>query len=193
MRIGELSTRLGLSTATLRYYETLGLLGQPERTASGYRLYGDDDEQRLRFIVRAKALDLTLDEIGMLLDFWHEGGCRETRSTLRHLVAHKIKEARSRAQEAETFANQLANVYVRLGQDIDSSPAECGCIPDLPVLEPFVLDAELSRIEASVCGCSASLEESSTGSLAACACGCCGPSITPGFITIRPREEVNAQ
>ncbi len=67
LRIGELAERQGVSTATLRYYERLGLLGRPDRTASGYRTYDHDHEERVRFIVRAKALDLSLDEIRALL------------------------------------------------------------------------------------------------------------------------------
>lgn len=67
LKIGELAQRQGVSTATLRYYERLGLLGRPDRTTSGYRTYDGDHEERVRFIVRAKALDLSLDEIGSLL------------------------------------------------------------------------------------------------------------------------------
>ena len=183
LRIGELGERVGLSTATLRYYESLGLLGEPERSPSGYRLYGDDDEERLRFIIRAKALDLSLDEIRSLLDLWRQGTCTETRSTLRHLVAHKIREARSRAQEAEAFADQLTHVYARLGDDVGvpatapehgSDAHQCGCIPDLPAAEALDLDAELALIEKSVCGCGARLDDAAT-TPEACACGCCAP------------------
>ena len=183
LRIGELGDRVGLSTATLRYYESLGLLGEPERSPSGYRLYGTDDEERLRFIIRAKALDLSLDEIRSLLELWHQGTCTDTRSTLRHLVAHKIREARSRAQEAAAFADQLTHVYTRLGEDVGpeapvqhvgASAQRCGCIPDLPPAEALDLDAELAMIEQSVCGCGARLDDV-TGAPEACACGCCAP------------------
>jgi DNA-binding transcriptional MerR regulator len=207
LRIGELGARVGLSTATLRYYESLGLLGEPERSPSGYRLYGTDDEERLRFIIRAKALDLSLDEIRSLLELWHQGTCTETRSTLRHLVAHKIREARSRAQEAAAFADQLTHVYARLGEDVGiEAPAHhegpssqrCGCIPDLPPAEALDLDAELALIEQSVCGCGARLDEAA-GAPEACACGCCAPdgaepglqpAATPVFLRTSTGEEV---
>ncbi len=195
LRIGELGSRLGLSTATLRYYESLGLLGEPERSPSGYRLYSADDEERLRFIIRAKALDLSLDEIRSLLEFWRQGSCAETRSTLRHLVAHKIQEARTRAREAEAFAGQLTHVYARLGEDPgtgDRSPSgdhagpeRCGCIPDLPAQETLDLDAELALIEQSVCGCGARLAETGSAPLGGCACGCCAPdgaAVSPAIL-----------
>ena len=170
MRIGELSARHGLSTAAVRYYESLGLLGEPERSDSGYRLFTSDDDDRLRFILRAKALDLTLEEIRSLLDAWDHGSCREARTTLRHLVAHKIREARTRAHEAEAFAGQLTHVDDRLGDDIDSS-TDCRCIPELPSAATLDLEHELAMIEQAVCSCGGRLDE-----VSACACGCCAPS-----------------
>jgi len=191
LRIGELGARLGLSTATLRYYESLGLLGEPERSPSGYRLFDEDDEERLRFILRAKALDLSLDEIRSLLDLWRRGSCGETRTSLRHLVAHKIQEARTRAQEAEAFAAQLTHVYARLGDDIDPGSEQCGCIPALPAADEVDLDAELERIKESLCACGAQLDEVPAAAERACSCGCCGPSPAPFIqITTPPREEV---
>lgn len=191
LRIGELSARHGLSTATVRYYESLGLLGQAERSPSGYRLFTGDDEERLRFILRAKALDLSLDEIRSLLDAWHEGSCQETRTTLRHLVAHKIQQARTQAAEAEAFAAQLTHVYASLGEEVGPSHS-CGCIPDLPAPETVDLDAELALIQSSVCACSGRLDEAST--IQACACGCCAPEAASAGTVVHlrtaPREEV---
>ena len=192
LRIGELSARHGLSTATVRYYESLGLMGEAERTPSGYRLFSSDDEERLRFILRAKALDLSLEEIRSLLDAWHQGGsCRDTRATLRHLVAHKIQEARARSREAEAFAAQLTHVYVGLGEEVGPSQT-CGCIPDLPAPETVDLDAELALIQGSVCDCSGRLDKAST--IQACACGCCAPEAastgTAFRLSTRPKEEV---
>ncbi|ADB35348.1 transcriptional regulator, MerR family [Kribbella flavida DSM 17836] len=49
MHIGELSRRTGVSGRLLRYYEEQGLL-EPARTSSGYRVYAEDDVQRVRHI-----------------------------------------------------------------------------------------------------------------------------------------------
>lgn len=61
MRIGQLAERFDLNTKTIRYYEDIGLLPQPERTAGGYRLYSDADADadadRLRFIKAAQRLE----------------------------------------------------------------------------------------------------------------------------------------
>ncbi len=66
-RIGRLARAAGLPTATLRYYEQLGLITPHTRSAANYREYGDEALARLHFIRRAQALGFTLHEIGELL------------------------------------------------------------------------------------------------------------------------------
>ena len=67
MTIGRLARDIGIGAGTLRYYERLGLLAPAERTASGYRMYGEAAARRLRFIRRAQALGFTLEEVAELL------------------------------------------------------------------------------------------------------------------------------
>ena len=57
-----------MGVSTVRYYERAGLLPQPDRTASSYRLYPDEAVARLRFIRRAQQLGFTLEEIKGLLE-----------------------------------------------------------------------------------------------------------------------------
>ncbi len=71
--IGDLAKRVGTNPKTIRYYEGLGLLSSPERTDSGYRLYAESDVERLRFILNAKSLGLTLNEIKDIVDLWAQG------------------------------------------------------------------------------------------------------------------------
>jgi MerR family transcriptional regulator, copper efflux regulator len=66
MRIGEIAAKAGLEVATIRYYETLGLLPPPSRGPSGYRNYGAADLNRLAFIKHNQLLGFTLREIGLL-------------------------------------------------------------------------------------------------------------------------------
>ncbi len=73
LRIGELAAELGLNPKTIRYYEEIGLLPQPRRTQSGYRLYDGRDLERLRFIGKAKAIGLSLEEIGDILALRRDG------------------------------------------------------------------------------------------------------------------------
>lgn len=73
MRIGELADSSGVTTKTIRYYEQIGVLGEPERTASGYRDYGEETVDRLAFVKAAQAVGLTLAEIREVLAFRDRG------------------------------------------------------------------------------------------------------------------------
>ena len=73
MRIGELAEELELNPRTLRFYESVGLLPEPDRTPSGYRDYTEDDLQRVRFIKSAQRLGLSLDDIKEILAFRERG------------------------------------------------------------------------------------------------------------------------
>lgn len=66
--IGKIAKAAGLGVETVRFYERLGLIAEPGRSGSGYRQYRPETVRRLQFIVRAKALGFTLQEIGKLLD-----------------------------------------------------------------------------------------------------------------------------
>ena len=68
MRIGELAQQTGATTKAIRYYESLGLLPRADRTQSGYRDYGFDAIERVRFIKDAQAGGLTLREIQSLVE-----------------------------------------------------------------------------------------------------------------------------
>jgi len=89
LRIGELASELGLNPKTIRYYEEIGLLPAPQRSAAGYRLYGAADRERLRFIAKAKAIGLSLEEISEILQL-RDGGadpCSHVRDLLDRRLA----------------------------------------------------------------------------------------------------------
>ena len=73
MRIGELGKKGDVSAKTIRYYEDIGILPEPERTASGYRDYDVSALERLRFIKAAQAVGFTLGEIKEILAFGDRG------------------------------------------------------------------------------------------------------------------------
>jgi DNA-binding transcriptional MerR regulator len=75
LTISHLGAEVGLSAATVRYYEGLGLLSKPARTAAGYRQYQQDAVERLRFIKSAQRLGLRLREIAELLAICDQGLC----------------------------------------------------------------------------------------------------------------------
>jgi DNA-binding transcriptional MerR regulator len=66
-QIGEVADRIGLSLRPIRYYEEVGLVTPSGRTQGGFRLYTDDDIERLRLIKQMKPLDFSLEDMRSLL------------------------------------------------------------------------------------------------------------------------------
>ncbi|GAB5380992.1 MAG: hypothetical protein Alis3KO_17760 [Aliiglaciecola sp.] len=73
MRIGELASKSGVPTSTIRFYEQKGLMPEVPRRASGYRIYDNDALDRLQLIKFSQSLGFSLDELPKLID--SEGGC----------------------------------------------------------------------------------------------------------------------
>ena len=68
LQIGEVTDRVDLSLRTVRYYEEVGLVAPTARTEGGFRLYSETDVQRLLLIKSMKAFDLTLEDMGAVLE-----------------------------------------------------------------------------------------------------------------------------
>jgi len=75
MQIGELAKRSGVTVQTVRFYERLKLLPEPQRKDSGYRVYSATELNRLRFIRQGKSLGFSLDEIRNILRMRERGHC----------------------------------------------------------------------------------------------------------------------
>jgi DNA-binding transcriptional MerR regulator len=73
LKVGAVAGAAAVGVQTLHYYERLGLLPNPKRSAANYRLYAPDAIRRVRFIKKAQALGLTLEEIKQILDLKERG------------------------------------------------------------------------------------------------------------------------
>jgi len=110
LSIAQVREKTGVSARTLRYYEELGLLPGARRRAGGRRVYGSDELERLRFIQRLKALDLTLAEIKQLNAVYAIGG-----STL--ALLEKLDELLGRHQgELDARIQQLMALRDEIGK-----------------------------------------------------------------------------
>jgi DNA-binding transcriptional MerR regulator len=98
-QVSEVSRRLGLNPQTLYFYERIGLMPSPKRTAAGYRLYEQPDLDRLSCITQAKALGLSLDDIKdlLMLQDGQQLSCQEVYDRLLKKVQH-INETISKLQ-----------------------------------------------------------------------------------------------
>lgn len=126
--IGELSARAGVPAQTIRFYERLGLIRQPERTETGYRLYEEDDERRVRFIVAAKRFGLSLEEIKDLIDIRVGGDAPCTH--LKELLSRHLDDVNQRIQELTSLRNTLKERYDRLNESNAFPGIICGAIED---------------------------------------------------------------
>lgn len=68
MQIGEVAERSGLSLRTLRHYDEIGLLTPSTRSDGGFRLYTEDDFERLMVIRRMKPLGYSLEDMHRVMD-----------------------------------------------------------------------------------------------------------------------------
>lgn len=123
LQIGEFAKRLGLTPKTVRFYESVGLLAEPARTESGYRLYGDDDIERLRFIQGAKSLGLSLKEIKDIVETWSSG--ERPCAHVRGLLMDKLGELDRRIQELTTFRDELSSYMGRMAAVTGDSSVPC--------------------------------------------------------------------
>ena len=108
--IGDLAKGTGTKVVTVRYYEQIGLLPVPSRTAGNYRTYSNEHMRRLRFIRRCRDLGFTLDQIRDLLRLSSQKDeeCGEVdRITAQHLieVEQKISDLRRLAKELRRLNN----------------------------------------------------------------------------------------
>lgn len=115
--ISELAADVGVTPATLRYYERLGMLPKPRRTASGYRDYDDGEVDRIRFIKGGQRLGLRLREIRELLEIRDRGLCP---------CGHTETLLRRRIEEVEADLVRLTEMrdeLVRMGGKV----SDTGC------------------------------------------------------------------
>jgi len=115
MRIGELADRTDVSTKTIRYYESIGLLPEPARTPSGYRDYHADAVERLRFVRDAQATGLTLAEISSVLELKAAGerSCAHTAALLDRrleLLDQQIVRLKAAREELAELANRARSL-----------------------------------------------------------------------------------
>ena len=119
MTIGELAEACAVSRDTLRFYERERLLPAPKRSASGYRLYQHEDASRVRFVRRAQAMGLTLEDIRELLQVRSlktPEQCRRVAARLKARVVdvdQKIGELRAFREELSLGLKQCERAISR--------------------------------------------------------------------------------
>ena len=120
MRIGELAARAGVTPRTIRYYESLGLLGPSEREGKGFRYYTDAELERLEKIHAFKELGLTLDEIADVMPVYYADPTRiEGKRRIVEILKGHLQDTDEKVQALIQFRTDLQNNIDRIQQWID--------------------------------------------------------------------------
>jgi MerR family mercuric resistance operon transcriptional regulator len=129
LTIGQVSRHAGIGIETVRFYERQGLIREPERKASGYRLYSADVIDRLRFIKRTRELGFSLAEIEELLSLRADPSisCEE----VRRRASEKIAEVEAKIADLERIRGALLAVTAACD---DRTASECPLLEALSSL-----------------------------------------------------------
>jgi Cd(II)/Pb(II)-responsive transcriptional regulator len=127
VRIGELANRAGTNKETVRHYENLGLLPQPERTPGNYRAYAESDLERLRFIRNCREIGMTLEEVRRLLYFRNRPdlACYEINELLDKHIARVNRQLRDLTDLAASLR------ALRACCDDPRTAGDCGILAQL--------------------------------------------------------------
>ncbi|SCC50840.1 mercury resistance transcriptional regulator MerR1 [Bacillus mycoides] len=121
-RIGELAEKCGVNKETIRYYERLGLIPEPNRTEKGYRMYSLQMVDRLSFIKRTQELGFTLNEIDKLLGVVdrNEAKCRD----IYDFTVLKLEDIQRKIQDLKKIEQRLIDLKERspVNKDIYECP-----------------------------------------------------------------------
>ncbi len=123
LQVGEVSRQLEVNPQTLYFYERIGLIPPPQRTESGYRLFSEEDVERLAFIARAKSLGLSLEEIKAILTL-KEGRSLTCRVVYEHL-SQKVQEIEDHIRQLQALHDELVPLIQRCQENLEISDQQC--------------------------------------------------------------------
>jgi len=172
LTVSRVAEQGGVSPDTVRYYEKIGLMPETERSASGYRLYGDEAVERLLFIKRAQRFGLRLEAVGQLLDIRQRGLCACGRT--RRLLEDRVAEL---DEEMSSLARLRHDICQMIGEPAGSAEPGLAMLrrpdPDrtritTPRTTPQQGEPKMSE-NTCQCGCAS---EPTTETSDDCSCGC---------------------
>lgn len=127
-RIGELAEKCSVNKETIRYYERIGLIPEPDRTESGYRMYSQQIIDRLNFIKRMQELGFTLNEIDKLLGVVDrdESKCRD----MYDFTVLKLEDIQRKIEDLKRIEQMLMDLKERCPENKD--------IYECPIIETLM-------------------------------------------------------
>jgi len=135
LTIGRVAERADVGIDTVRFYERRGLLPEPQRTASGYRLYTEATIKRLDFIRRAKALGFALEEIIALLGLQDSSG---PKADVKALTRRKLNQIDAKILDLQRMRDVLSA--------LEHDCAGTGDVRSCPIIEALADAPELDEL-----------------------------------------------
>ena len=125
LTIGKLAALSGVNLETIRYYERIGLMPEPDRTEGGHRVYDKLLQHRLAFVRRGRELGFSIADIRVLLGLAEPGhrSCDDVQA----IAAAHLEQVRAKVVDLVRLENILATTISRC--------ASAGEAPSCPVLE----------------------------------------------------------
>lgn len=129
-RIAQVAEMIGVPATALRYYEDAGVVTGPPRGDNGYRAYSDRDVDRLRFVARARRLDLGIPELRDLVELWDTDDCATVQHRMAEMVATRAADTQRQIADLVALAGQLQTVAGRLAGTAAAGPCgdDCPCL-----------------------------------------------------------------
>lgn len=127
MKIGELAQATATGVETIRFYEREGLLPSPARSSGNYRIYAPEHLKRLAFVRQCRSLDMTLDEVRVLLRFKDapQADCGDVNGLLEAHIAHVAY----RIRELKALEHGLKGLRGQCGRS--GQAKDCGILEGL--------------------------------------------------------------
>ncbi len=128
-QVGEVSRQLALNPQTLYFYERIGLIPPPQRTEAGYRLFSQQDVERIAFITRAKSLGLSLKEIRNILAL-KDGRSLTCQAVYEHL-SKKLSEIEDTIRCLQALHDELTPLINECCANLQKTERECVVLAQL--------------------------------------------------------------
>ncbi|MFC6197731.1 Cu(I)-responsive transcriptional regulator [Ponticaulis profundi] len=125
MNIGDIAEASGLPTKTIRYYEDIGLI-QPARGENGYRVFSENDRQKLIFLSRARSLGFSIDDCRSLLSLYDDRD--RSSADVKTLAEDHLARISSKITELESLQRTLRHLVHKCHGD---QRPECPILDDL--------------------------------------------------------------
>lgn len=117
--IGRLATAANVNVETVRYYQKIGLIDEPQKPQQGYRKYSYATLEKIKFIRRAQKLGFSLQEIADLFELGN-GQCKDVRIR----AEEKCKKIEKQITDLQALKNTLTSLVsaCNTGNDKQTCP-----------------------------------------------------------------------